>query len=93
MVKNNDLRYGEKIKVLKEHGYNDSTKEYILKEFGKEHIFYESFLRAIERDDNKKSVLIKKIGKGQHQFSEGFIKTHTISELLEEEERIRKILE
>ncbi|HBE8488091.1 TPA: hypothetical protein KM338_003528 [Clostridioides difficile] len=54
MIKNNVLSYEEKIKVLKEHGYNDSTKEYILKEFGKEHIFYESFLRAIERDDSKK---------------------------------------
>lgn len=93
MIKNNDLSYEEKIKVLKEHGYSDSTKEYILKEFGEEHIFYESFLRAIERDDSKKSVLIKKLGKGQHQFSEGFIEKHAISELLEEAERIRKILQ
>ncbi|HBG7232945.1 hypothetical protein ACWJU0_18850 [Clostridioides difficile] len=93
MIKNNVLSYEEKIKVLKEHGYSDFTKEYVLKEFDKEHAFYKSFLRTIEKEDDGKGVLIKKIGKSQHQFSKGFIKTHTISELLEEAKRIRKILE
>lgn len=93
MIKNNDLSYKEKIKVLKEHGYSDFTKEYVLKEFGKKHAFYKSFLRAIEKEDDGKGVLIKKFGKGQHQFSKGFIEKHAISELLEEAERIRKILQ
>ncbi|MCC0654722.1 hypothetical protein [Clostridioides sp. ES-S-0001-03] len=93
MIKSNDLRYEEKIKALKKCGYSDFTKKYILEEFGKEHAFYKSFLRAIGKEDSKKGVLIKKIGKGQHQFSKGFIERHTMSEILKEEECIRKILE
>ncbi|MDN9833874.1 hypothetical protein KLM64_17325 [Clostridioides difficile] len=93
MVKNNDLSYEEKIKALKKRGFNDLTKEYVLKEFGEEHIYFRIFLDAIEEKGGKKSVLIKELSKGIHRFTKGFIEKHTISEILKEEERIRKILE
>ncbi|EGT4645278.1 hypothetical protein E5F42_20240 [Clostridioides difficile] len=93
MIKNNVLSYEEKIKVLKEHGYNDLTEAYVLTEFGERHIYFRIFLDALEKKGDEKSVLIKEFSKGFRRFSKGFIKAHTISELLEEEERIRKILE
>ncbi|MDO0133073.1 hypothetical protein KLN18_18665 [Clostridioides difficile] len=93
MVKNNDLSYEEKIKALKKRGFNDLTKEYVLKEFGEKHIYFRIFLDAIEKKGDEKSVLIKEFPKGLHRFSKGFIEKHTISEILKEEERIRKILE
>ncbi|HBG1591238.1 hypothetical protein KWT63_018825 [Clostridioides difficile] len=54
MIKNNVLSYEEKIKVLKEHGYNDLTEAYVLTEFGERHIYFRIFLDALEKKAMKR---------------------------------------
>ncbi|MCC0724467.1 hypothetical protein [Clostridioides sp. ZZV14-6044] len=87
MIKNNDLSYEEKIKALKERGYSDFTKEYILEVLGEEHKFYKTLSEKLDEKDDKKVVLIKRFKESVQYFSKGFIESHTLKEILDIERR------